>query len=257
MQNKDYHSLFECLGVLLVPQTLVTPFCKQFGNNFDKLWRGYKTFRPRLTKYYRGCVPGIPGGVDAYARAMWICLRHAEIICMRFNTTTWTTCAYRAHLDIWTVSPRIYRKSEVRRCIYCHFVSKCLNYQMVFQPAITLGLSFYRFSSLLNISAKLRLWHSVGSYVLFKISPLYENWQSCAVLNVSTLSFSALGISHVLWLSVTFYVLKLEIKGLSTALLMMFENLPEHVLISSRPTGISWFWIALYFNVRIRLKYPC
>jgi len=67
MQNKDYHSLFECLGVLLVPQTLVTPFCKQFGNNFDKLWRGYKTFRPRLTKYCRGCVPGIPGGVDAFA----------------------------------------------------------------------------------------------------------------------------------------------------------------------------------------------
>ena len=65
VQNKDYHSLFQCLGVLLVPQALVTPFCRQFDNNFDKLWRG-KTFRPRLTKYCRGCVPGIPGGVDAY-----------------------------------------------------------------------------------------------------------------------------------------------------------------------------------------------
>ena len=116
----------------------------------------------------------------------------------------WIFGRYHLEFTVW--------KSEVRRCIYCHFVSKCMNYQMVFQPAITLGLSFYRFSSLLNISAKLRLWHSVGSYVLFKISPLYENWQSCAVLNVSTLSFSALGISHVLWLSVTFYVLKLEIK---------------------------------------------
>jgi len=63
VQNKDYHSLFECLGVLLVPQALVTPFCRQFDNNFDKLWRGYKTFRPRLTKYCRGCVTG---GVDAY-----------------------------------------------------------------------------------------------------------------------------------------------------------------------------------------------
>jgi len=63
MQNKDYHSLFECLGVLLVPQALVTPFYRQFDNNFDKLWRGYKTFRPRLIKYCRGCVPG---GVDAY-----------------------------------------------------------------------------------------------------------------------------------------------------------------------------------------------
>jgi len=61
----DCHSLFDCLGVLLVPQTLVAPFCRQFDNNFDKLW-GYKTFRPRLTKYCRGCVPGIPGGVDAY-----------------------------------------------------------------------------------------------------------------------------------------------------------------------------------------------
>jgi len=67
MQNKDYHSLFECLGVLLVHQTLVTPFCRQFDNNFDKLWRGYESFRPRLTIDCRECVPGIPGGVDAYA----------------------------------------------------------------------------------------------------------------------------------------------------------------------------------------------
>jgi len=27
---------------------------------------GYKTFRLRLTKYCRGCVSSIPGGVDAY-----------------------------------------------------------------------------------------------------------------------------------------------------------------------------------------------
>jgi len=40
-------------------------FCRQSDNNFDKLW-GYKTFRPRLTKYCRGCVPGIPGSVDVY-----------------------------------------------------------------------------------------------------------------------------------------------------------------------------------------------
>jgi len=37
MHNKDYHSLFECLGVLLVPQMLVTPFCRQFDNNL--LWQ--------------------------------------------------------------------------------------------------------------------------------------------------------------------------------------------------------------------------
>ena len=66
MQNKDSLYLSDCLGVLLVPQTLVTPFCRQFDNNFDKLWRGYTTFGPRLTKYCRGCVPGLPGGVDAY-----------------------------------------------------------------------------------------------------------------------------------------------------------------------------------------------
>jgi len=29
---------------------------------------GYKTFRPRLTKYCRRYVPGIPGGVDAYEK---------------------------------------------------------------------------------------------------------------------------------------------------------------------------------------------
>jgi len=40
-------------------------FCRQFDNNFDKLWV-YKTFCPWLTKYCRGYVPGIPSGVDAY-----------------------------------------------------------------------------------------------------------------------------------------------------------------------------------------------
>jgi len=38
VQNKDYQSLFDCLGVLLVPKTLVAPFCRQFDNNFDKFW---------------------------------------------------------------------------------------------------------------------------------------------------------------------------------------------------------------------------
>jgi len=37
------------------------------GNNFDRLLGGYQTLRPRLTKYCRERVPGIPGGVDAYA----------------------------------------------------------------------------------------------------------------------------------------------------------------------------------------------
>ena len=28
-------------------------------------FEGYMIFRPRLTKYCRGCVPGVPGDVDA------------------------------------------------------------------------------------------------------------------------------------------------------------------------------------------------
>jgi len=32
----------------------------------DKLCWGYKTLRPRLTKYCWERVPGVPGGVDAY-----------------------------------------------------------------------------------------------------------------------------------------------------------------------------------------------
>jgi len=32
----------------------------------DRLCRGYKILRPRLTKYCWGRVPGVPGGVDAY-----------------------------------------------------------------------------------------------------------------------------------------------------------------------------------------------
>ena len=33
---------------------------------------GYKIFRPRLTKYCRGCVPGVPGGVDAPAHPAYL-----------------------------------------------------------------------------------------------------------------------------------------------------------------------------------------
>jgi len=41
--------------------------CLTVGSNFDRLLGGYKTLRPRLTKYCRGRVPGILGGIDAYA----------------------------------------------------------------------------------------------------------------------------------------------------------------------------------------------
>jgi len=62
MQYKDYDTLlFGCLRVLLVPQNAgctVRITSAANLNNSDKLWGGYKTFRPRLTKYCRGCVPG-------------------------------------------------------------------------------------------------------------------------------------------------------------------------------------------------------
>ena len=64
-------SLSDCIGVLLVLQTLVAPICiSSAGNLITKILRnfgGYKTFRPRLTKYCRGMRPGIPSGVDACA----------------------------------------------------------------------------------------------------------------------------------------------------------------------------------------------
>ena len=44
------------------------PFSIRLQQKLDKLCRGYKTLRLRLTKYCRGRVPGVPGGVDAYAR---------------------------------------------------------------------------------------------------------------------------------------------------------------------------------------------
>ena len=42
-------------------------FSMRLQQKLDKLCRGYKTLRPRLTKYCRGRVPSVPGGVDAYA----------------------------------------------------------------------------------------------------------------------------------------------------------------------------------------------
>jgi len=35
----------------------------------EKLCRGYKVLRPRLTKYCRGRVTGASGGVDAYGHS--------------------------------------------------------------------------------------------------------------------------------------------------------------------------------------------
>ena len=42
------------------------PFSMRLQQKLDKLCRGYQTLRPRLTKYCRGRVPGVPCGVDAY-----------------------------------------------------------------------------------------------------------------------------------------------------------------------------------------------
>jgi len=57
------------------------------GNNFDRLLRGYQTLRPRLTKYCRGCVPGIPGVVDAYGPPSGQIYAHTLIILCSFGGT--------------------------------------------------------------------------------------------------------------------------------------------------------------------------
>ena len=41
-------------------------FTMRLQQKHVKLCRGYKLLHPRLTKYCRGRVPGVPGGVDAY-----------------------------------------------------------------------------------------------------------------------------------------------------------------------------------------------
>ena len=43
-------------------------FSMRLQQKLDKLCRGYKTLRPRLTKYCRGRVPSVPGVVDAYVQ---------------------------------------------------------------------------------------------------------------------------------------------------------------------------------------------
>ena len=41
-------------------------FSMRLQQKHVKLCRGYKLLHPRLTKYCRGRVSGVPGGVDAY-----------------------------------------------------------------------------------------------------------------------------------------------------------------------------------------------
>jgi len=66
MQNKDYHSLSLTVWV---PCLYHKRWLHRSAGNLITIWTNFggdMTFRPRLTKYSRGCVPGIPGGVDAY-----------------------------------------------------------------------------------------------------------------------------------------------------------------------------------------------
>jgi len=42
---------------------------------------GYNILRPRLTKYCRGCIPGVPGGVDAYARVASLLRAIQQFLC--------------------------------------------------------------------------------------------------------------------------------------------------------------------------------
>jgi len=64
-------SLFELVEALhtLPPKRLTAmQFSMRLQQKLDKLCRGYKLLRPRLTNraYWRGRVPGVPNGVDAY-----------------------------------------------------------------------------------------------------------------------------------------------------------------------------------------------
>ena len=66
-------SLFELIEasrrVHIPPRRLTAVSFSMRQQKLDKLCRGYKILRPRLTKHCRGRVPGVPGGVDAYAVA--------------------------------------------------------------------------------------------------------------------------------------------------------------------------------------------
>jgi len=64
MQNKDYHTLFDCLACTANDGCTVRISSAAYLITILSNFGGYKTFRPWLTKYCRGCVPGIPGGVD-------------------------------------------------------------------------------------------------------------------------------------------------------------------------------------------------
>jgi len=67
-------SLFELIEaahrVHTAPGRLTAVSFSMRQQKLDKLCRGYKILRPRLTKHCWGRVPGVPGGVDAYAKQM-------------------------------------------------------------------------------------------------------------------------------------------------------------------------------------------
>jgi len=48
---------------------------------------GYKIVHPRLTKDCRGCVPGIPGGVDAYASGAHCAEVVEDVVAKKFTFT--------------------------------------------------------------------------------------------------------------------------------------------------------------------------
>ena len=53
--------------VFILPMTLTAVPLTMRRQKRDKLCRGYKILCPRLTEYFRGRVPGVRAGVDAYA----------------------------------------------------------------------------------------------------------------------------------------------------------------------------------------------
>ena len=59
-------SLFELIEAPQRVHRLNAMLFSMRQQKLDKLCRGYKILRPRLTKRCWGRVPGVPGGVDAY-----------------------------------------------------------------------------------------------------------------------------------------------------------------------------------------------
>ena len=65
--GRVFVSLFELIEASCRVHRFTAQSFNMRQQKLDKLYREYKILRRRLTKYWRGRAPGVPGGVDAYA----------------------------------------------------------------------------------------------------------------------------------------------------------------------------------------------